>query len=103
TSCCRRGHSHIQEFEQPLGAFGEDLVRMPVYALHDHCYRFNIFNGYGLLEKIAHTVYKNSAGTGPTQRFQEFLGNEPDIKPVLIGVARHSPEAFRERLGITMF
>jgi hypothetical protein len=56
-----------------------------------------------LVEQVAHRVHEHAAARRPQERVAEFLGHETQVEALLVGVALHTAEAFRERRGVTDF
>jgi hypothetical protein len=82
-------------------ALGENLKDVPVGTLHDLTNTRDELGWNVLVEEVAHRIDEYLSRSSPVQRLFELLGNKPEIKSVLEGMARHATEAFRERLGVT--
>ena len=81
-------------------ALCEDLIGVPVGAPHYVTNRGDVRGRHVLVEQVAHRVDEYSARPTPTKRFVEFLGDETQVEALLEGMARHTPETFRECLRV---
>ncbi len=91
-----------RERRRTLGALGEHLEAMPPRPIHRLEHGRDVLVGYLFVEQVAHRVHKDEPPALPLQRQFESLRPELQVEAVLIGVARHPPEAFRERLRVAM-
>jgi len=54
------------------------------------------------MEEIGHGVYEHAPGSTPAEWLRHFLGNETKVKTLFVGMAFHSAEPLRKRLGIAV-
>ena len=92
-----------EELLEAVGAFGEDLVGVPVGPKHDGGDGRDVLVGHGVLEEIAHAVDEHRARGWPLEWFEELSWDEPWVKAVLVGVAWHVAEAFGEGFCVAVF
>jgi hypothetical protein len=91
-----------QEITHSLVPFSEHLVCVPIRALHDAAYLGDILGRHAFLKKVAHRIDKNSFWRPPPQRLVELLGNESEVKSLLVWVAGHPSKAFGKGFGVTV-
>ena len=92
-----------EELLEAVGAFGEDLVGVPVGPKHDGGDGRDVLVGHGVLEEVAHAVDEHRARGWPLKWFEELSWDEPWVKAVLVGVAWHVAEAFGEGFCVAVF
>jgi hypothetical protein len=92
----------VDEFLQQRAALREDLIDVPVGALHCVEDLGDVRFRHRLMKKIAHRVDKNHAGLFPVERLHEAFRPDGEIKTVFEGVSRHAAEAFGEAGGIAI-
>ena len=75
---------------------------MPVGKLHDAGERGDVVVGDALVEQVAHRVHEDHLRARPPERLGELLGHQPEVEPLLVGVARDAPEPLGEGLGVAV-
>jgi len=70
--CCLLA-SCREKLLESVGAFREDLVRVPVRVEHDVCDGLDVLVGHGVLEEVAHTVDEYGFRGAPPEGFNELL------------------------------
>ena len=54
------------------------------------------------VEQVAHRVDEDHLRPRPAERLGELAGDEAEVEPLLVGVARHPPEPLGEGLGVAV-
>jgi hypothetical protein len=98
----RKAEFRLKQIPQAFGPFGQDLVGVPIRLGHDLGDQNDVFVGDVLVEQVAHRVDEHHLRLGPKERFGQFLGNQTQVEALLVGMARHAPKAFGERLGVAV-
>src|SRR5258708_38427769 len=75
---------------------------MPVCLHHDPNYILNIFIRHVGLKEIAHAVNKNRSWTRPVKRLREFIGDQTQIKSLLVWMIRNSSKSLGKNFRIAM-
>src|SRR5688500_17927619 len=92
----------MQQAPEPACAFSEYLIGMPICSFHNICYGRDVLHRYIVVEEITHGVDEDHAGFGPSQWFGQFLGDQPQIKSLLVGMSGYAAKPFRKRLRVAM-
>jgi hypothetical protein len=87
---------------QPFSALGKNLISVVAYLDHHARDALDVFGRHIGVKKIAHRVNEDHAWRLPSAGLIQFLGNEPKIKSLFIGVTRDTPETFSKRLGVAV-
>jgi hypothetical protein len=75
---------------------------MPVGIDHDMNDVVDVVIRHVFLEEVAHAVYEDLPWGRPLERLVQFLGDEAQVEPLLIGMAWYATKAFSEGLGVAM-
>src|SRR5689334_11894555 len=75
---------------------------MPARELHDTCDLDDVIVGHVLMKQVAHRVYEDHSRRAPLEGLAQLRRNEPEIKPLLVGVAGHPAKTLREGFRIAV-
>src|SRR5262245_53109550 len=78
---------------QTLRPFGQDLILMPVRAVHHLEGPLNVLKRHIVVKQIAHRIDEDALRLLPTERLTEFFGDESQIEPLFERVSLHAAEA----------
>src|SRR5262249_44804875 len=92
----------VDEFLQQRAALREDLIDVPVGALHGVEDLGDMRFRHRLMEKIAHRVDEYHPGLFPIERLREALGPDGEIEAVLERMTRDTAEAFGKTGGVAV-
>src|SRR5271166_6270066 len=92
----------LKQCLHPRRSLGQDLIRVPVGFHHDIDNGGDVLVAHALVEQVAHRVHEDHSVARPAKWFGELVGNQSQIKSLLVGMPCHSTEPFGERLGVAM-
>src|SRR5271157_837760 len=92
----------LKQCLHPRRSLGQNLIRVPVGFHHDIDNGGDVLVAHALMEQVAHRIHEDHSLARPAKWFSELVGNQSQIKSPLIGMPRHTPESFGERLGVAM-
>ena len=101
-SLCRSMEFCLEKILKPVGAFGKDLVGVPVCTEHNVRDGFDIFVWNDLLKEIAHAIYENGFRSRPPDWIDKLFRNKARCKSKLVGVAFDATKPFSESFGVAV-
>jgi hypothetical protein len=75
---------------------------MPFGRDHHAADCFDISVGNAGLEEIAHRIHKHELWRAPEEGFGQFLRDQTQVEPLLVGMPLHAAKPLRECLGVAM-
>ena len=97
-----RPRQFVVELGQAFGAFGEDLVAMPVGLVHHVKDFFDETERHVPVVEVAHGVDEDGLGTFPAEREAEGVFVKGDLEAVTVMRVADSLEAVGHALGVAM-
>lgn len=91
-----------EELFKPIGAFGQDLVRVPVGLKHNVHDGVDVVVWNGVLEEITHAIDEDGFRRCPPEWLNKLFGNKAGSKPKFIGVSRDTTKPLSEGFGVAV-
>ena len=90
----------VEHVSHPFRPLRQHLVGMPAGTDHDPDDGLDEIIGDIFVKQVAHRVHEDHLGGQPSQGIGKMIWHKPQIEPLFVGMALHTPESFGERHDI---